>query len=493
MIDVPGLAASRTGPSGPVCIFIGCFLLIAAPLIRGGNRHVALVILEVLALLLLLILVSHWVFRLMNAADPISGTEAKLPVSVFFLALSPLGIGILQLTPLPPFIQAVLPGQDIYQAALHALPTGLDHWRPLSVIPDATWLSVLAGLPLTAAFLMGYSVAQRQLVFLIQALVLLVSTQAVLGLMQASLFRELYFGAQAYGRAIGTFANPNHLANYISMVLPLTIFMMRLAARRRSSRGDQGGVTRGRSKSEMKGQNWRSIIPSFLLGMLFLQLAALLATLSRAGLGVGLFVTLLAVLFVPLAETRGRGIGSRVLVILIFCAVVAASVGLGGLLDRIGGAGDQSTRWLMYEGAWQAALAFWPTGSGLGTFLGVFPRYQPQQLAGFAADAHSDFLQLLMECGLFFVIPAGVALWLIASRAVAVARCLKSDPSDTVLALQASCGLGLLAVFLHSWVDFNLRIPANAILAAFLMGAFLRPLALKKSARTEAPGTLHPA
>ena len=37
-------------------------------------------------------------------------------------------------------------------------------------------------------------------------------------------------------------------------------------------------------------------------------------------------------------------------------------------------------------------------------------------------------------------------------------------------------GIGLLAVLLHSWVDFNLRIPANAMLAAFLLGVLLRPL-----------------
>ncbi len=47
---------------------------------------------------------------------------------------------------------------------------------------------------------------------------------------------------------------------------------------------------------------------------------------------------------------------------------------------------------------------------------------------------------------------------------------------DAPALLQASCGLGVLAVLLHSWVDFNLRIPANAMLAAFLLGAFLRPL-----------------
>jgi hypothetical protein len=31
-------------------------------------------------------------------------------------------------------------------------------------------------------------------------------------------------------------------------------------------------------------------------------------------------------------------------------------------------------------------------------------------------------------------------------------------------------------VLLHSWVEFNLRIPANAMLATFLLGVLLRPL-----------------
>jgi drug/metabolite transporter (DMT)-like permease len=38
------------------------------------------------------------------------------------------------------------------------------------------------------------------------------------------------------------------------------------------------------------------------------------------------------------------------------------------------------------------------------------------------------------------------------------------------------CGLGLAVLLLHSFVDFNLRIPALAILACLLAGAFLRPL-----------------
>ena len=35
---------------------------------------------------------------------------------------------------------------------------------------------------------------------------------------------------------------------------------------------------------------------------------------------------------------------------------------------------------------------------------------------------------------------------------------------------------GALALLLHSWVEFNMHIPALALTAAFLMGVFLRPL-----------------
>ena len=47
----------------------------------------------------------------------------------------------------------------------------------------------------------------------------------------------------------------------------------------------------------------------------------------------------------------------------------------------------------------------------------------------------------------------------------------------------ALCGLGLLGFLLHSLVEFNMHIPANAILAALLAGVYLRPLA-EGSSRT---------
>ncbi len=436
-------------------------LLAFAPLIRGGNRRVALILLEALALVLLLAIGAKML--------PSATRQRRISVPVLLLALSPLWVAIVQLTPLPSAVWASLPGHDVYVQALTAVQLPVEGWRPLSLVPDATWLSVLAGLPLAAAFLLAQIMSERQLAVLVRAVVLFTVPQAILGLLQVSLARQLYFDAVAYGRAIGSFANPNHLASYIVMTLPLTILVLRQAMQR-------GALHRDDRNVGVEGVG-RSVYPAIWGAVLFLQLAALLASLSRAGMGVGFFIALAATLMLPLQELSRRALGWRVAGAVALCVLVVASVGIEGLLARIGESANEGSRWLMMGGTWQAALTFWPFGSGLGSYAGVFPRFQPPGLSGYADFAHSDFLQLLMECGLLFVVFAAIAVRLIAMRVQAVARRLRADPSDRVGVLQASCGLGLLAVILHSWVDFNLHIPANAVLACFLMGVFLRPMA----------------
>jgi hypothetical protein len=42
--------------------------------------------------------------------------------------------------------------------------------------------------------------------------------------------------------------------------------------------------------------------------------------------------------------------------------------------------------------------------------------------------------------------------------------------------MAALCGIGLAGFLAHSMVDFPMRVPGNAILAALMAGAFLRPL-----------------
>jgi O-antigen ligase len=100
-------------------------------------------------------------------------------------------------------------------------------------------------------------------------------------------------------------------------------------------------------------------------------------------------------------------------------------------------------------------------GSGLGTFATVFPHYRVFYDGFFMDDAHDDYLELLLETGL---LGFGVGVWFLVllyreGRAnIRLVR--KSCDARISTAALAGC-TGLLA---HSFLDFNLHIPANAAL-----------------------------
>jgi O-antigen ligase len=120
---------------------------------------------------------------------------------------------------------------------------------------------------------------------------------------------------------------------------------------------------------------------------------------------------------------------------------------------------------------------FWPWGAGWGTYAAVYPRFQPVRIDGFADYAHQDYAQMLLEGGVFSVVLAAAFLWLAIGRAARLTRAALTkrglQPDELAAAV---CGVGLLGFLLHSLVEFNMHIPANAIVAAMLAGAFLRPL-----------------
>ena len=216
----------------------------------------------------------------------------------------------------------------------------------------------------------------------------------------------------------------------------------------------------------------------------------MLASNSRGGTTTALVVALLAVVLLPLRHRHWHARRWSLAIAAAMLVLVVVAVGLDALISRFEAdkagylAGD---RWRYVTSTWRAAMAFWPVGSGLGSFAAVFPAFQPAGVRGFVEFAHNDYVQLLMECGALFVVLGGLAAGLITRQVARLAHRARASRLDAATLLQASCGLGLLAVVLHSWVDFNLRIPANGILAAFLLGAFLRPLAERPATNRPAP------
>jgi hypothetical protein len=140
--------------------------------------------------------------------------------------------------------------------------------------------------------------------------------------------------------------------------------------------------------------------------------------------------------------------------------------------------GSASFRSLLTRTSLAGAAEFWPWGAGWGVYGAAYPRFQPAEIPGAAGYAHQDYVQMLFEGGVFALLLAAAFAWLAARRAATLARWLlrkRRLHRDTIAA--ALCGLGLLGFLLHSLVEFNMHIPANAILASLLAGVFLRPLA----------------
>jgi len=100
-------------------------------------------------------------------------------------------------------------------------------------------------------------------------------------------------------------------------------------------------------------------------------------------------------------------------------------------------------------------------GWGLGTFPVVYPQYRSFYTNFFVNEAHNDYLQLLAEMGL---LGFGAMVWFIIVLYRSAMPKIANWTSDVSGAVTLACTLGFTGILVHSLLDFNLQIPANAAL-----------------------------
>ena len=106
-------------------------------------------------------------------------------------------------------------------------------------------------------------------------------------------------------------------------------------------------------------------------------------------------------------------------------------------------------------------------GCGLGGYETAFSRFKISGVLVTDDFAHNDYLQLLAELGLVgFVIGAALAFSVVRMGLRGAVK--SSDPEARYFAV--ACVGALSAIGLHSLADFNLYIPANAMLLAWIAG-----------------------
>jgi len=129
---------------------------------------------------------------------------------------------------------------------------------------------------------------------------------------------------------------------------------------------------------------------------------------------------------------------------------------------------------------WGAAAAVWKEekllGVGPGHFDHHFPKYRPERLQSRPVRVHNDYLNTLVDWGLIGMLLAGLMLGTMVHGIIKSWKYSQRTSSDlsaktsnrAAFVLGSTIGLG--SITLHSFVDFNLHIPSNAMLAATLAG-----------------------
>ena len=384
-------------------------------------------------------------------------------IGLFFLIWT-----ALSLIPLPAFVLKSLSPKSFQIWETTALVGG-QFPNPLSLYPYMTLNSLVFGLALFFFYRMAlYGIrSNNQIHWLMIGIMILGSLESIYALVQLA-------AAQPYilwwrktvdeNVATGTFINRNHLADFLALIVCLGVGYLWALVRENEGMGVKGKQALVyRAGIHIGALGARGIV---LLLILSLMIAALLTTASRGGtlaLMVGL-IFMGGMIITRFLRTR------KAVILLLSLSLVCSYVSYTAI-DRVLERFQRfelnlEDRLIIAKNTFQMAKAFPLTGSGLGTFEFIFPGYQ-----GYITDrrvdyAHNDWVQLFAETGgIGLMILGGGFLWFMGHSIVLWRKRRNSFSVGIGLG-----GLGaMVAVAVHSLMDFSLHIPANALLLTLIV------------------------
>ena len=381
----------------------------------------------------------------------------RAPLHVRLLVLLPLSLPLLQLLPLPVF---VLQSGAARQQLAAQLSFAGGAW-PCSITLDrvATETALWWLLPALAVVLATLTRSRKYQQVMLLFVALLAIANVAFGMLQES--GGTGSGWRLYeitnkDRAVGLFANRNHFACLLAMLLPVVI-----------------GTTSWALAERLEGRRMNPM--AIVAGAILIIL--LVIGIALSGSRAGLLLAMVAVLgCAPLLVRLNRQKGARRLLYLVIGVALFLTLqfSLLGAVPRLINTGLEDGRWTYARTTVQAIGDYLPLGSGLGTFRNA---YQPYEAQGeptryIINHAHNDYLELLLEGGVFALVLLAIGAFFWLRRGWELFRHRSDDQSLWPLLVRC-CWLGASMGLLHSALDFPLRTTAAmTVFAVFAAIAF---------------------
>ncbi|MCC6233329.1 MAG: O-antigen ligase family protein [Verrucomicrobiales bacterium] len=254
-------------------------------------------------------------------------------------------------------------------------------------------------------------------------------------------------------RASGSYANPNHFAGLLELLVPVGL----------------AAVLAGRVKA----------LGRVLLGYAVLvMLAGLVLSFSRGGW----LAMAVGVAFVTWPLVRNRDYRWPAVICLVVLLAGASFLVLKNpfMRSRIEGSHDLNPEARNSRPhVWRAAWAMWQDHRTLGVgpahFAERFKQYRTWRANGEPERAHNDYLDALADWGAAGTAVAALTWLLLGYGVVRTLRQVRRDPGDIEVkrssryAFVLGASAGLVALLVHAFVDFNFHIPGNALVVVTWM------------------------
>ena len=435
--------AGRAGGTPEVIaeVAAGC-LLLAAMVFGGGSRGLGDAVVHLLALPVVVLAIVRW-----------RNADATRMQRLFLIwVLAAIGLFALQLMPVPASIFEMFPQRagvlaDLRHAGLSPgwLPLTLDVWGTVRALLAFATFAAMAVLALTL------SQAARQRLLMLALLI--AAPMALLGYSQAASGAgstlRFYDFHHPMG-AIGLFANRNHYADLLGLLLPFGIAFATQAQSRQ-----QRGLAAA----------W------YALDVVLLLAAAL--SFSRAGIALAVLAVAASVLLLRAANSRGRFV--LPLLALGLAGLGIATYAWDGIVGRLAQDPLDDLRWQYVRYGLDAMRGWLPFGSGFGSFRDVYATFEPvsAMLQVHALHAHNDPLEILIEAGAPGLLLMAAFVMLLCVAAFSKFRNSLHGRADNSRTIHAAAAVACTVPILHSFVDYPFRTLSIAVFFALALSVLL--------------------